>query len=592
MMKRKVRLHIPKYPHGGPHEEQRFTKEDLQNYKNLMKENPEDSTIWNRMFRLYEDKDIIKIMNSVASTGENNQELTQAKYGGIFQYHRGGAVHNKSPHPHKKNSVNHVSFDREAIERKLDNNIAKGTIPMYVDQQGESRVHPRQGVYTQGRKKGSDLSGVYKQPVDYTQIWEDQEDGVKDLFLPPVTVNASAKKWIPKGGLSRTESAGITELINGYQNDEGIHDAIDEKKFSSNGELTREQAYKLIKKDPSLYKKAINKQRSGTPQVKGITKEQSEKNRPTGINTSIYMLDDAYNGIIDPMVQAGKSLFTDPGQLGYIPDAMKAYGQQYMPEIFGKPNYFDVNFYDNAKKGYSAAENVLTVLPADIGKSLLLKKVIKRSGKKLKALKQTPKKRLADKVDQKLLDEAARFEEFKVIAGKAIEDHNRRILAYERSISKPLSAEQTPRLLSKEEVIKRNSQEMYDFYKERATKVGDDYRSFRGNPKLGPNKFDDGGEYGGTQQTGKRKVRISLPSYPHGGPHKSDDWPQDNMDPSGSGLNLDILEINRKLSPDLRGRVPYQYLQDSYLWEQEQMRNRYNAQEMGLVQARYGGLFH
>ena len=448
-------------------------------------------------------------------------EIAEYEKGGytVEEFHKGGAVHNKSPHPHKKNSVNHVSFDREAIERKLDNNIAKGTIPMYVDQQGESRVHPRQGVYTQGRKKGSDLSGVYKQPVDYTQIWEDQEDGVKDLFLPPVTVNASAKKWIPKGGLSRTESAGITELINGYQNDEGIHDAIDEKKFSSNGELTREQAYKLIKKDPSLYKKAINKQRSGTPQVKGITKEQSEKNRPTGINTSIYMLDDAYNGIIDPMVQAGKSLFTDPGQLGYIPDAMKAYGQQYMPEIFGKPNYFDVNFYDNAKKGYSAAENVLTVLPADIGKSLLLKKVIKRSGKKLKALKQTPKKRLADKVDQKLLDEAARFEEFKVIAGKAIEDHNRRILAYERSISKPLSAEQTPRLLSKEEVIKRNSQEMYDFYEERAkgTKVGDDYRSFRGNPKLGPNKFDDGGEYGGTQQAGKRKVRISLPKARYGG---------------------------------------------------------------------------
>ena len=324
MMKRKVRLHIPKYPHGGPHE-----------------------------------------------------ELTQAKYGGIFQYNEGGAVHNKSPHPHKKNSVNHVSFDREAIERKLDNNIAKGTIPMYVDQQGESRVHPRQGVYTQGRKKGSDLSGVYKQPVDYTQIWEDQEDGVKDLFLPPVTVNASAKKWIPKGGLSRTESAGITELINGYQNDEGIHDAIDEKKFSSNGELTREQAYKLIKKDPSLYKKAINKQRSGTPQVKGITKEQSEKNRPTGINTSIYMLDDAYNGIIDPMVQAGKSLFTDPGQLGYIPDAMKAYGQTWMPETFGEPNYVDPEYWANAQKGMVAAENVLTVLPADIGKSLLLKKVIK-----------------------------------------------------------------------------------------------------------------------------------------------------------------------------------------------------------------------
>jgi len=49
-----------------------------------------------------------------------------------------------------------------------------------------------------------------------------------------------------------------------------------------------------------------------------------------------------------------------------------------------------------------------------------------------------------------------------------------------------------------------------------------------------------------------------------------DDNPTDNMDPSGSGMNMDIEGIRNNLSPFIRDYVPYKDLQNAYFWEKDQ----------------------
>ena len=49
-----------------------------------------------------------------------------------------------------------------------------------------------------------------------------------------------------------------------------------------------------------------------------------------------------------------------------------------------------------------------------------------------------------------------------------------------------------------------------------------------------------------------------------------DNNPTDNMDPSGSGMNMDIEGIRNNLSPFIRDYVPYKDLQNAYFWEKDQ----------------------
>ena len=53
-----------------------------------------------------------------------------------------------------------------------------------------------------------------------------------------------------------------------------------------------------------------------------------------------------------------------------------------------------------------------------------------------------------------------------------------------------------------------------------------------------------------------------------------DNNPTDNMDPSGSGMNMDIEGIRNNLSPFIRDYVPYKDLQNAYFWERNQEDNK------------------
>ena len=269
----------------------------------------------------------------------------------------------------------------------LANQGVVGDIPMYADEQGNARVAPRGGVYSAGRKKGQLRKGVYNQPVDYEQLYWDKEEGVKNQFLAPADASAKVPNWVPKGGLSREQSQGMSNLISGYKNDQGIRDAIDRKNFSSNGELTREQAYKLLKKDPSLYKSANDKMIAGYDKVTQ-SEDRGWKNRlahniiDKPLNTGVALVDDLYSGVVQPVLNSARSIYNDPGQLGYIPDAFKAAGQTFMPETFGETSY-DPEYWANAQKGVIAAENLTNTLPIGYGvgkaASRLYKPIMKSS---------------------------------------------------------------------------------------------------------------------------------------------------------------------------------------------------------------------
>jgi hypothetical protein len=53
-----------------------------------------------------------------------------------------------------------------------------------------------------------------------------------------------------------------------------------------------------------------------------------------------------------------------------------------------------------------------------------------------------------------------------------------------------------------------------------------------------------------------------------------DNNPTDNMDPSGSGMNIDIEGIRNNLPPFIRDYVHYKDLQDAYFWEKNQENNK------------------
>ena len=282
--------------------------------------------------------------------------------GGMDNYPHGGKVHDTKP-----------GIRTNADIEALANQGVVGDIPMYADEQGNARVAPRGGVYSAGRKKGQTREGVYNQPIDYEQLYWDKEEGVKNQFLAPADASAKVPNWVPKGGLSREQSQGMSNLISGYKNDQGIRDAIDRKNFSSNGELTREQAYKLLKKDPSLYKSANDKMIAGYDKVTQ-SEDRGWKNRlahniiDKPLNTGVALVDDLYSGVVQPVLNSARSIYNDPGQLGYIPDAFKAAGQTWMPETFGKTNASnDPEYWANAQKGYSAAENLINVAPIGAG---------------------------------------------------------------------------------------------------------------------------------------------------------------------------------------------------------------------------------
>ena len=105
---------------------------------------------------------------------------------------------------------------------------------------------------------------------------------------------------------------------------------------------------------------------------------------------------------------------------------------------------------------------------------------------------------------------------------------------------------------------------------------------------------------------------LKTPTKKHGGqlpkaqmgingtlePITLDDNPTDNMDPSGSGMNMDIEGIRNNLSPYIKDYVDYENLQDAYFWEQNQENNKpketyWNPNSMSnggqLPQAQVGG---
>jgi hypothetical protein len=85
-----------------------------------------------------------------------------------------------------------------------------------------------------------------------------------------------------------------------------------------------------------------------------------------------------------------------------------------------------------------------------------------------------------------------------------------------------------------------------------------------------------------------RERHVEIPEFRDGGqlpkaqmgingtlePITLDDNPTDNMDPSGSGMNMDIEGIRNNLSPFIRDYVDYENLQDAYFWEQNQENNK------------------
>lgn len=60
----------------------KFTKKDLEKYRKIMDSTEENwHNMWNRMFRLYDDEDIIWFMNNIAQK-DADQDLNMAEYGG------------------------------------------------------------------------------------------------------------------------------------------------------------------------------------------------------------------------------------------------------------------------------------------------------------------------------------------------------------------------------------------------------------------------------------------------------------------------------------------------------------------------------
>lgn len=60
----------------------KFTKKDLEKYRKIMNSTEENwHNMWNRMFRLYDDEDIIWFMNNIAQK-DADQDLNMAEYGG------------------------------------------------------------------------------------------------------------------------------------------------------------------------------------------------------------------------------------------------------------------------------------------------------------------------------------------------------------------------------------------------------------------------------------------------------------------------------------------------------------------------------
>ena len=321
-----------------------------------------------------------------------DKEIKAYRDGGyvVEEYHEGGTVHNKSPHPHEKKSVNHVSFDSETIGKKLDNNIAEGTIPMYVDQQGESRVHPRQGVYTQGRKKGRDLPGVYKQPVNFRQIIEDQQDGVKNLFMSPKTaqhtVDKTYEKKLHKLPIEKRRTLirrmnSIGELYN-QQNNIGVGD----------DGLSREKLYELATTNKELIAAAKDYDNE-KDKMYGTVNQIEDKEELTTMDKIIDVavnpldafqttingqpLSDAWadgttmSGRRELAKQTGTEYTINGNEASMVGDALN----QYNPARFISENAENIK---EGRWGSLAVDALLTAAPAIIGKS---GKIVKKAFK-------------------------------------------------------------------------------------------------------------------------------------------------------------------------------------------------------------------
>jgi hypothetical protein len=232
----------------------------------------------------------------------------------------------------------------------------------------------QQNQNTQNKRLGLYDSGVQEQKYGGMFSYSDggKEQRIAEVTATPSEQQNNNNRWIPEGGMDRATSNGIGMIVDAYNYDKGTKEAVDRKNFNSKEGFTREDAYNLINKDPQLYGAIVDKMNSKYGTVKGISESDFGRMSPDAQivpTTGVDALDWVDGNIIDPILNAGRSLIDNPGQVVDIADAYKAWMAD-TPE--GSLSELK-EFYGAANRGVDAAGNLLKITP-DVGKSVILGK--------------------------------------------------------------------------------------------------------------------------------------------------------------------------------------------------------------------------
>jgi len=169
-----------------PTKRKKFTKKDLNKYKQLQKSSDENFVkYWNRMFRLYKDDDIIYLLNNIAAV-DDDKELNMAQKGGyieaeltdkeIEEYKKGGYIIEELPEAQEGGET----WWQKVLREKEENDFS---INLEGLKKGIAHVESADGVLM--KNPSSSATGLYGQLFS-EQGMSDLYSGTRDEFAKDV----------------------------------------------------------------------------------------------------------------------------------------------------------------------------------------------------------------------------------------------------------------------------------------------------------------------------------------------------------------------------------------------------------------------